>query len=110
MKSLTLIAITILLSMNCLAKPDSSKVGYFICISADNKYAITKTIEIAEVYAVMELCFHGNCIQVEKQLSRTDKPIFEMYAGDLGIYIEKKTLVKVKKNGKLKLRRLKNGK
>lgn len=104
--------IIIMLSVTATAKPNHKQlqIGYLVCIDSGKKITIDKTTEISEVYAAVELCFPGNCINIEKQLYRTEKPVFEMSAGDFGIYVEMKILKRVKKNGNLVLRRYKTWK
>lgn len=106
MKTLSLLTLIVLITISAVAKPQQ-QLGYFICIDSGTKYAIEKTTDIVEVYAIMEICFPGNCIELEKQLYRTEKPVFEMYVGDLGIYVELKIVKRIKRNGELVLRRYK---
>lgn len=104
---LIIVILLIALFPKAAQSADKQQIGYLVCINSGAKHAIEKTTEIAEVYAIMELCFPGNCIQIEKQLYRTEIPVFEMYVGDMGVYIELKIVKRVKKNGDLVLRRYK---
>ncbi len=106
MKTLSLLTLIVLITISAVAKPQQ-QLGYLVCIDSGTKYAIEKTTEISEVYAIMEICFPGSCIDIEKQLYRTEKPVFEMYVGDMGVYVELKIVKRIKRNGKLVLRRYK---
>jgi hypothetical protein len=106
MKKLIFAAI-LLMSMNSQGKTDSSKTGYYVVIDYGKEIEKVKTISLAEVYALAEQVVPGNCINIEKQLKKTKQPSFEMYVGDTGIYIELRTVVKIRKNGTLKMRRYK---
>ena len=105
----TIILLLMILSISVAAKPQQ-KLGYLICIDEGKKITTEKTTEISEVYAAVELCFPNNCIDIEKQLYKTEIPVFELTAGDFGIYVELKILKRIKKNGKLVLRRYKTRK
>ena len=106
MKTLSLLTLIVLMTISAVAKPQQ-QLGYLVCIDTGKDLVIEKTTELAEVYAIMENVFPGNCINVEKQLYRTEKPVFEMSSGYLAIYVELKIVKRVKRNGELVLRRYK---
>jgi len=75
-------------------KPET-KIGYWIVVTDGKKNTVIKTESIVEVYAISGVVFPWNCVNFEKELSKS--PYFQMYNYDKGFYVEKKI---INKNGK----------
>jgi len=100
------IIITFLLLLSVICK-GQQKIGYHVFIDYGKVHRNVKTTNIVEVYTLLQLVLPNNCINIEKQLEKTYQPSFSVYIGEQGIYIEKKRVVRIKKNGELILRRYK---
>ena len=81
--------------------------GYLIVVDNGKKHEVIKTVSIVEVYTVTNLYLPGNCIDIESVLKKSSISTLSIYVGNTGIYIEKKRVIKIKKNGELILRRYK---
>ena len=80
-KLLTLILI-------CLSITAYSKPGYFVVISENRETKVIKTENVSEVYALLDLLVPGNCIDIDKELSRGRWPVFEIRNGYCEFYVE----------------------
>jgi hypothetical protein len=88
-------------------KLKAQTTGYYVVVTINKKSETVKTADKQIVLNLIEAQFPGLKINLDEAVNRTKQPTFEVYAGNEGIYVEKKRLVKVRKNGKLKLRRCK---
>jgi len=83
----------------------AQETGYYVVVTIDKKNEIIKTADKQLVSNLIEQQFPGSNVNLDRAIYRTKQPSFEMYAGTDGIYVEERWIVKVRKNGKLKMKR-----
>lgn len=103
---LQLFTIIILLTMTtegCLGK-GIEKYGYLVCTTGLKQVNCKKVLTIKTVQVIFDHHFKGTCIDIKYELLYSN--YYQILTENHGIYIEKKRLKKVRKNGKLILRKI----
>lgn len=97
------VLIAFLVSIFLLIKKEvhgSERYGYLVAVSTSTKPRIKKTENFQVVQNMVDI--YG----VDSKRLLTGRNVFDIKAGTLNIYVERKKIV-VKKNGKVKYRRIK---
>lgn len=101
----TIVFIIIVLLLFARNNVKAQETGYYVVVTIDKHNEVIKTTDKELVMKLIEQQFPGSNVNIDKALYRNAQPTFEIYAGNEGIYIEEKWIKKVRKNGKMKMKR-----
>lgn len=101
----TIVFLIIVILLFARHNASAQQTGYFVVVTIDKHNEIIKTADKQLVLNLINQQFPGSNVNLDEALYRTKEPVFQMYAGYDGIYVEEKWIKKVRKNGKLKMKR-----